>query len=149
MRTDYAETYRIPLPASLERVTDPRALSITLAWSSPIRPGHQSYRCIKMGAEPDRPLQTLGVERRKAQPSDPSCKRGTLFHEHFEGESAVAFIDDGQLGIRVWCKEDGTTGFGQRKAEPDRSSSAKNDCSDWLRCRILNCFAGCFRWLSR
>ena len=104
--TDSAEIYRMPLPASLERITDPRSLSITLAWSSPVRSGHQSYRCIKMEAEPDRPLQTLGVTRGRSQPSEPSCKRGTLFHERFEGESAVAFIDDGYLGIRVWCKED-------------------------------------------
>ena len=106
LRTDSAETYRIPLPGSLERVTNPRSLSITLAWSSPVRSGHQSYRCIKMEAEPDTPLQTLGVTRGRSQPSEPSCKRGTLFHERFQGESAVAFVDDGYLGIRVWCKED-------------------------------------------
>jgi hypothetical protein len=49
----------------------------------------------------------LGVERKKSrQPADPSVKRGSVFHERLEGTSAVPFIDDGHLALRVWCKED-------------------------------------------
>jgi hypothetical protein len=48
----------------------------------------------------------LGVERLKNQPSDVSIKRGNVFHEHFHGTSAVPFIEDGNLVLRVWCKED-------------------------------------------
>lgn len=33
-------------------------------------------------------------------------KRGSVFHEHFEGESAVPFIDDGHVSLRLICKED-------------------------------------------
>jgi hypothetical protein len=106
LRPDNAQSYRIPLPQSLERVTDPRSLSVTLAWTSPIKPGHQSYRSVRMEAAPDSPFAGLGVKRGKSQPSDPSCKRGSIFHEHFEGDSAVAFIDDGHLALKVWCKED-------------------------------------------
>jgi hypothetical protein len=106
LQADNAQSYRIPLPQSLERVTDPRSLSVTLAWTSPIKAGHQSYRSVKMEAAPETPFETLGVERGGSQPSDPSCKRGSVFHEHFEGNSAVAFVDDGHLALRVWCKED-------------------------------------------
>jgi hypothetical protein len=42
LRTDQAHNYRIPLPGSLERITDPRSLTVTIAWLSPIRPGYQS-----------------------------------------------------------------------------------------------------------
>jgi Subtilase family len=102
-----AHSYRIPLPACLERVTDPRSLTVTIAWFSPIKPSHQSYRCVKLEAAPLRmPIEVLGVERLKHQPADPTVKRGTLFHEHFCGSKAVPFIDDGHLGLRVWCKED-------------------------------------------
>ncbi|MGH9694519.1 MAG: hypothetical protein ACRD5Z_10280, partial [Bryobacteraceae bacterium] len=31
---------------------------------------------------------------------------GSVFHERHEGKSAVPFIDDGHLSLRVWCKED-------------------------------------------
>ena len=106
LQPDNAQSYRIPLPPSLEGVTDPRSLSVTLAWISPIKPGHQSYRSVRMEAAPDTPFEVLGVTRARQQPSDPSCKRGSIFHEHFEGDSAVAFLNDGHLAIRVWCKED-------------------------------------------
>jgi hypothetical protein len=114
LQPDTAHGYLIPLPACLEGVTDPRTLAVTLAWFSPIKSGHQSYRCVRLEAAPlDSPILTLGVERRKSQPADASVKRGSVFHEHFEGDSAVAFINDGHLGLRVWCKEDAGISDGQ------------------------------------
>jgi hypothetical protein len=102
-----AQGYRIPLPACLERVTDPRSLTVTLAWFSPIKTGHQSYRSVRLEAAPlHPPLEVLGVERLKGQPADVSVKRGSVFHEHFHGEGAVPFIEDGHLSLQVWCKED-------------------------------------------
>jgi hypothetical protein len=103
---DHAHKYRVPLPASLERVTEPRTLTVTLAWFTPVKPGHQSYRCVKLEAAPDEPLVSLGVRRFSEQPADASVKKGTLFHEHFYGAKAVPFIDDGHLSLKVWCKED-------------------------------------------
>src|ERR1019366_4188235 len=109
-----AHGYRIPLPGCLERVTDPRSLTVTVAWFSPIKSGHQRYRCVRLEASPlHPPIQVLGVERRKSQPADVSVKRGSVFHEHFEGESAVPFIDNGHLALRVWCKEDAGVADGQ------------------------------------
>jgi len=114
LQPDTAHGYSIPLPACLEGVTDPRTLAVTLAWFSPIKSGHQSYRCVRLEAAPlDSPILALGVERRKSQPADASVKRGSVFHEHFEGDSAVAFINDGHLGLRVWCKGDAGITDGQ------------------------------------
>jgi hypothetical protein len=102
-----AQKFRIPLPACLERVTEPRSLTVTVAWLSPIKPGHQKYRSIKLEADSiDPSIQALGVKRGKSQPSDNVVKRGSVFHERHEGKSAVPFIDDGHLSLRVWCKED-------------------------------------------
>jgi hypothetical protein len=107
LQMDTAHSYTIPLPTCLERVTDPRRVTVTVAWFSPIKPGHQSYRCARLEAASVRPpIEVLGVERRKGQPADASIKRGSVFHEHFEGSSAVPFVDDGLLALRVWCKED-------------------------------------------
>lgn len=104
---DHAHSYRIPLPGCLERVTVPRSLTITVAWFSPIKPGHQSYRCVRLEAAPlHGPVEVLGVERLRRQPADATVKRGTIFHEHFHGSKAVPFIDDGHFVLRVWCKED-------------------------------------------
>lgn len=106
LRADQAHSYRIPLPGSLEGVTDPRALTVTIAWLSPIRPGYQSYRCVKLEAAPAEPVVSLGVNRSSEQPPDVSVKKGTVFHERFFGERAVPFIDDGHLALSVWCKDD-------------------------------------------
>lgn len=104
---DHAHSYRIPLPSSLERVVEPRALTITLAWFSPVKAGHQSYRCVKLEASADTPLEALGVERKNiAQPADASVKKGTVFHERYHGTRAVPFLDDGHLSLKVWCRED-------------------------------------------
>jgi hypothetical protein len=40
------------------------------------------------------------------QPTDHPVKRGTVFHERFEGSRAVPFLDDGYLSLQVWRKED-------------------------------------------
>jgi hypothetical protein len=78
-----------------------------VAWFSPVKSGHQSYRCARLEAAPiNAPLEALGVERLKTQPADATVKRGTIFHEYFYGSSAIPFIDDGHLALRVWCKED-------------------------------------------
>jgi hypothetical protein len=107
LQADAGHSYRIPLPECLERVTDPRRVTVSIAWFSPIRPGHQSYRSVRLEADAGpNPMEVFGVERRKGQPADPSVKKGTVFHEHFDGEAAVPFVDDGHLTLRVWCKED-------------------------------------------
>ena len=107
LASNHAHSYRIPLPASLERVIYPRILSVTLAWFSPVNPGHRSYRCMKLEAAPDKALDALGVERGNvSQPAALSVKKGTLFHECYRGMKAVPFIDDGHLSMKVWCRED-------------------------------------------
>ena len=90
LKADQALIYRIPLPPSLERVTEPRSLTITLAWFSPIKPGHQSYRCARLEAAPLQPIEALGVERQDDQPTDNPVKRGTVFHEPIAQRSTLS-----------------------------------------------------------
>lgn len=117
LRPQEAHNYRIPLPECLERVTDPRELTVTLAWFSPTKPGNQRYRSIRLEAAPlQQPIEVIGVERASGQPTDAAVKRGTIFHEHYSGKKAVPFVDDGNLCLRVWCKEDA----GSNEADPIR-----------------------------
>jgi hypothetical protein len=104
---DGAHIYRVPLPACLERVVEPRTLALSLAWFSPVKPGHNNYRAIRMEVSPvGKPIQVLGVNRVSGQPADVSTKRGSICHEHFEGEAAIPFLEDGHLVLQIWCKED-------------------------------------------
>ena len=106
LRSDQAHNYRIPLPGALERVTEPRMLTVTVAWLSPIRPGYYGYRRVKLEADPLQPDLALGVSRFAGQPADASVKRGTVLHERFAGQRAIPFIDDGHLALRISCKDD-------------------------------------------
>ena len=106
LQPDHAHNYRIPLPPSLEGVTVPREVAITVTWFTPVRPDHQSYRTVKLEADALHPREAIGVKRFKDQPTDHSVKKGTVFHERLFGERAVPFIDEGHLSIRVWCKDD-------------------------------------------
>jgi hypothetical protein len=114
IRKDNSVIYRIPLPPSLERVTIPRSLSITVGWFSPVKPKHQAYRSVRLEAEPvTKSIEAFGVKRRTEQPTDGSVRKGSVFHEHYDGASAVPFIDDGHLQLRVWCREDAGVSDGE------------------------------------
>ena len=102
-----AVRYKVPLPASLERVTEPRSITLTLAWFSPVNVRHRAYRRAKLEIKPDRFSESIGVSRVSSQPSDKSVPRGSLFHVHYEGDSAVPFIDDGHLQFLVFCRNQG------------------------------------------
>ncbi len=104
---EQAALYRIPLPPSLERVREPRALTVSLAWFSPVNIRHQAYRRAKLEVAPDSPDTRFGVARVAGQPSDKAVPRGSLFHVRYAGERAVAFVDGSTLALRVFCREQG------------------------------------------
>ena len=104
-----AVLYRLPLPGSLENVTEPRWITLTLAWFSPVNVRHRAYRRAKLEVQPIDFKAGFGVDRRKLQPSDKSVPRGSLFHVHYEGDSAVSFVDNGHLRFRVFCRGQGGT----------------------------------------
>jgi hypothetical protein len=104
---EQAALYRIPLPPSLERVREPRALTVSLAWFSPVNIRHQAYRRAKLEVAPDSPEVRFGVKRMAGQPSDKAVPRGSLFHVRYAGERAVAFVDGNTLALRVFCREQG------------------------------------------
>jgi len=104
---EQAALYRVPLPPSLERVREPRALTVSLAWFSPVNIRHQAYRQAKLEVAPGSPEDRFGVKRVAEQPSDKAVPRGSLFHVRYAGDRAVAFVDGNTLALRVFCREQG------------------------------------------
>jgi hypothetical protein len=102
---DSALLYRVPLPTGLDGVRAVRALTVTLAWFTPINPRHQNYRMaaldVSAGSE-DR--YWITTTRDPYQPTDKATMRGTVFHERRSGEQAAVFVDDGFLLLRVSCR---------------------------------------------
>ena len=98
--------HRIPLPPSLENVAEPRTVTVTVAWFSPINPRHQMYRCAKLEVGSVKSLNTCaGVERMPIQPADKSVPRGTVSHTRYFGTNSIPFIDDGHILLRIFCRE--------------------------------------------
>ena len=101
-----ASLFRLPLPPSLERVVEPRSVTVTVAWFAPINPRHQSYRMVALEAKPDGdPKFSLGVERSKMQPHHMAIDRGTVYHDRREGSRATPYVDGGDLLVRIGARE--------------------------------------------
>jgi hypothetical protein len=101
-----ANLCRIPLPPSLEGVLEPRSVTVTLAWFSPINPRHQGYRMVALEAKPGGDTKlSLGVDRVKMQPHDKAIARGTVFHDRRKGERAVPYVDGGDMLLRIAARE--------------------------------------------
>ena len=99
---DTSHLFKFPLPPSLSGRPENRKLTVTLSWFTPIASNTQKYRMANLYFEADSAI--IGVKRDDAQWQ--KVKKGTLQHEVFVGQNAVAFEDDGNIAIRVTCKKD-------------------------------------------
>ena len=64
------DRFRVPLPAELEGVAGFRALTVTIAWLTPVTHAHRMYRLAKFKAGPGSDTRfSIGVDNSKGQPS--------------------------------------------------------------------------------
>lgn len=94
--------FRLPLPPSLSGLVGPRRLIVSLAWFTPINAMNRDYR--RAGLWVSKVDSALVTDRKCAHWQ--TVQRGTIQHEIFEGESAVAFVDGGVVSIKVNCRAD-------------------------------------------
>jgi Subtilase family len=94
--------YELPLPPSLSGVVGVRRLTVSLGWFTPINPLHRDYR--RAGLWVSTPESALNVARNGA--AWQTVQRGTMQHEIFEGEAAVAYIDGAAIRLKVNCRAD-------------------------------------------
>jgi hypothetical protein len=97
--------YRIPLPDGLDGLRSFRALTVTLAWFSPVNPRHQGYRKAALDVTSgSSDKYWIAADREPCQPTDKAVLRGTVFHERRSGEAATVFVDDGHILLRLSCR---------------------------------------------
>jgi hypothetical protein len=94
--------YELPLPPSLSGVVGVRRLTVTLAWFTPINPLHRDYR--RAGLWVSTPESALNVSRSGADWQ--TVQRGTMQHEIFDGDAAVAYVDGAAIRLKVNCRAD-------------------------------------------
>jgi hypothetical protein len=100
-------TFDMPLPDVLASSPAPREVRATLAWFTPIRPGHLAYRAVKLKvASLDRPsLNLAGLTTTSEQPSNTQSESGTLVHRRWRA-ARVAECEDDVLPIQVQREND-------------------------------------------
>lgn len=102
-------TFDIPIPAEIAQNAHNRAVRATLAWFTPIRPGHLAYRTIKLKIDSleDDSLHVAGVATSSNQPSNSQSESGTIVHRHWRG----AKIGSGQaatIPVQIQREKDRT-----------------------------------------
>ena len=83
--TEGSLTFDIPVPAALTTQATHREIRATLAWFTPIRPGHLAYRAVKLKIASLEPvsLQTAGIATTTDQPSNSQSETGTVVHRRW------------------------------------------------------------------
>ena len=100
-----SNAYRIPLPVCLSGIRKPRALTVSLAWFSPVDPWNPAYRLAKLEVAGGSSVESrFGVSRFPGQPSNTAVLRGSLFHARYEGKKIVNFLDDSTIKFDVFCR---------------------------------------------
>lgn len=102
LENDQGHLFTLPLPPSLAAQTTKRRLTVTLAWFSPIVPTSQKYRAAHLWFEV--PGNRLAPSRQDADWQ--AVRRGTVQHEVFEGDQALAISDGDSIQIKVNCRSD-------------------------------------------
>lgn len=99
-------TFDVPLPSELGVNTDLREMRATLAWFTPIRPGHLAYRAIKLkiAALQADELDLVGISTTTSQPSNTQSESGTIVHRRWAGERIGA--SRGVVSLQVQRERD-------------------------------------------
>ncbi|MEE9929630.1 S8 family peptidase [Microvirgula aerodenitrificans] len=110
IRVNEVHEYAFPLPVGLSAQKLWRRLVVTLAWFTPINPGHRNLREAKLELEPGGAKWDAIPLRLTRQDGDHNqVLRGTVQHEVLEGTNIISAYQDGEmLSIRVTCKKDAT-----------------------------------------
>jgi Subtilase family len=83
----------VPVPICISGKTLPHALFATVAWFTPVRPGRQSYRSVRLSLLEPTELSSLGVSATSGQPDANQIKRGTVLSRRWVGDRAPAIIE--------------------------------------------------------
>jgi hypothetical protein len=105
LRENGGLAFSFPLPEGLvgQRVT--KAITATVCWFSPIFPGRQGYKAIRLVVDEQEPtfgplIASLGTKASSMQLDSNGTRRGTVYHRRWDGQRAANF----QLGTALEIK---------------------------------------------
>ncbi|MGY4380319.1 hypothetical protein ACVWZ3_007958 [Bradyrhizobium sp. i1.3.6] len=80
----------VPLPTCMSGQPLTHSVRATLAWLTPVLPGRQSYRSVKLSLLAPDELGGFRVLPAKAQPDANQASKGTVFSRRWDGDKAPA-----------------------------------------------------------
>ncbi|WP_414610828.1 S8 family peptidase [Stenotrophomonas pavanii] len=109
IRENEIHEYRLPLPPGLSSSQEWRRMVVTLAWFSPVNPGHRNFREAKLEISPANNWGTLPLKLARQDGDHNQVLRGTVQHEVLEGTDQIAAFQDGDsILLHIACKKDAT-----------------------------------------
>lgn len=101
-------TFDVALPPALAATTNPREVRATLAWFTPIRPGHLAYRAVKLKiASLQNPaIEALGVSTTTQQPSNSQAESGTIVHRRWQDSRIGNFVAGATFPLQIQRERD-------------------------------------------
>ncbi len=97
---------KVPVPICISGKAQPHALNATLAWFTPVHPGRQTYKAVRLKLEDPSELQILSVGGAKEQPDQNQGRKGTVFSRRWEGNKAPAISTDQVIRFEVQREPD-------------------------------------------
>lgn len=101
----------IPLPACMSGQALPHSVSATLAWFTPVQPGRQSYRSVRLSLLTSEDIEQFRVLPAKAQPDSNQASRGTIISRRWEGDKAPALTGSSTIELVVQREPDRGAGI--------------------------------------
>lgn len=105
--------YMLPIPKAMLKNRDVRTITLTLSWTTPIRPSSVDYRSVALKIV-NRAGKTdfwNGADRKnEQQPNLKTTERGTLLHTVLRGETLQRRATTGEifLGVQAFSKHQST-----------------------------------------
>ncbi len=103
-----SNVYTIPIPIEFSKRRMIRKLTVTLAYFTPINASNQKYRGGQIWFD----VNNNALVTKRINTDNNIVKRGTVQHEIFYGDNAVAWDENDNIEIQVNCDEDATKDFG-------------------------------------
>ena len=79
---------QVPLPVCMSGQARAHSMTTSLAWFTPVHPGRQSYRSVKLSLLAPEDFNELRVLPTKTQPDYNQASKGTAFSRRWEGDRA-------------------------------------------------------------
>ncbi|WP_128931892.1 S8 family peptidase [Bradyrhizobium zhanjiangense] len=96
----------VPLPACMSGQALPHSVRATLGWFTPVLPGRQSYRAVKLSLIAPDELGGFRVLPSKSQPDINQASKGTVFSRHWDGDRAPALATNSAIEFVVQREPD-------------------------------------------